>query len=182
MQKYFYFIEKFGIKINNVINFFIPVSNIICINLNTLQYQNFTIIYYLLYYMSYFILRIFYNLSNKINKNLINYKQIYLYQDKYYISDNFIIDFKNLNKKSDLSVKIIDSIKLKLINNSELEITNQIKKYDNQIPFIIFLKLNHINFVQIDKIMINFFSFGKFETKLINANEILKKKIGDLWI
>ena len=182
MEKYFYFITKLGIKISSVFNFFIPVTNIICINMNTLQHHKFTITYYWLYFMSYFILRIFCNLSNKINKYLINYKQIYLYQDKYYISSDFIINFKKLNQKSDLSLKIIDSVKLKLNNNSELEITHQIKKYDNQIPFIIFLKLININMLEIDHIIINSFTLGKIENKSINAKEILKKNIGDLWI
>ena len=184
MEKCIYFLTKWCIRITNIINFFFPIKNIICIDINTLNYHNYTLFYYSLYYSLFFLLTVFYNLPCKINKYLINHKNIYKYQDKFYISDDFLIDFKKLNKnkKSDVNIRIIDSVKLKLNNNSQLEITNKIKQYDDNFPIIIFCKLNNINILDIKEIVINFFILGKIETKSLLAKDVFKKnKIKDLW-
>tara|TARA_B100001248_G_C27375208_1_gene453881 strand:- start:370 stop:909 length:540 start_codon:yes stop_codon:yes gene_type:complete len=162
----FYFLNYFAI----------PYDKIILINKkknNKYIKLNFILIY--LYNLLIFLSKINF-IKIYLNRLFFDYKVIYKKNDKFKISDSFIIKEEKtpLEKLSCSNIKriiFIDS------DNYEVNLLNKIKEYDLDFNIYDFLKINNINQDNIKKIIIEYIPIFDITNKELNFNEIKLEKI-----
>lgn len=170
-----YIISYFKTKLINIF----PYSNLILINKSTLKIYRLNILFLLFYYFIYFIstalgVTISLFLKKNFNYFLSNYIVSYSYNNKYYLSEKFII-----KKNKELDVKCTDIQKVILCyNNKKCDITNIIKKYDNNYLIIYFFLINNINPKEIKNIKLEYIPIFNINSKELPLNNFMNKKIG----
>ena len=161
----------------NLFDFICFYSEIKIINKKYNNITNLSFIYLILFNCCNWLSKILF-FKNLVNMIFKNYKVIYKKEDKYYISDSFII--KSSKLESCFSCSSVNSIKITNKLGREQDIFNIIKKYDNDFDLKYFFEINNINLNENDKIVINFIPFFNLTAKEINYNDLESKKINYL--
>jgi len=174
------------------------------INLSNLSYS---VLYYLNYFsLSYdkitlinnidksfirlnIVLVIFYNflmfisrinvIKNYLNNYFKNYLLVYRFNNKYHLSNNFIIK-KNIDCVENVRCCNIKNIYFEFNDNNKINMLNKIKEYDSDFSIINFLKLNEIKQNNISKIIIQYIPIFKLNDKELFFEDIKSKNINYL--
>ena len=150
-----------------------PYKELMLINKSNLTVFKLNLFFILLYYLILFVSKIYF-FKEKVNQYLSNYNIVYLYNEKYNLSINFII---NENKKKELHCTNIKKISLQYNNESILDITKTIKSYSYDFNIIYFFLINNINPKNIKCLVLEYIPIFNIKKKEIPLKNFMDKKI-----
>ena len=118
-------------------------------------------------------------IKNYLNNYFKNYLLVYRFNNKYHLSNNFIIK-KNVDCVENVTCCNIKNIFFEFSDNNKINMLNKIKEYDSDFSIINFLKLNEIKQNNISKIIIQYIPIFKLNDKVLIFEDIKSKNINYL--
>ena len=174
-------LSNFSYSVFYYLNYFsLPYDKITLINKTDKSFIKLNIVFVIFYNFLTFISRINV-IKNYLNNYFKNYQLVYRFNNKYHLSNNFIIK-KNIDCATNLSCSNVKNILFEFNDNNKICMLNKIKEYNPDFSIINFLKLNEIKQNNINKIIIQYIPIFNLkdkelifeEIKLENINYLLK--------
>jgi hypothetical protein len=162
-----YYLNYFSIPYDKIILLNNKKNNFVKLNMFQILIYNF------LTYISYFDI-----IKNYLNNYFIDYNVVYRFNNKYNLSNTFLI--KKKEDKSELSFSNVKNIIFEFADSNQINFFNKIKEYDSDFSIENFLKLNEINPDTVNKIVIEYIPIFNLKTKELLFDEIKAENINYL--